>query len=487
MLMSTLRVVPSNPPRPTARTRVHPWSGLRGVESRAKRRDGLRSRWAPRRVCDRGDLIGRGGMGEVYRGRDTALDRNVAIKVLPEAFASDPDRFARFKREAKVLASLNHAHIAHVYGIEDRDGVHALVMELVEGETLAEHIARGPSPRRSASIAKQIAEALEASHERGIIHRDLKPANIKVRPDGTVKVLDFGLAKALDSPGDSTEASSDVLNSPTMTSPAATMRGVILGTAAYMSPEQAKGKPVDRRCDIWAFGCVLYEMLTGRRAFAADDVTDTIAAILTKEPDWNALPRNTPTHVRWLLRRCLERDLGRRLPHIGVARLEIDEGPTALPSNTRQRWWIAAAVLGLVLLATVAAIMILWRPVAVQPETRHLAILLPDEAGFSRPGSAPSQAISPDGRQIVFACTGADGSRLWLRSLDAPAPRPLVGTDDGFGPFWSPDGVAHRLCAARSHHLRPRRCISGPGIRFSAVDAHWRSGTHCWRRRCRWR
>src|SRR5712671_1659320 len=231
--------------------------------------------------------IGAGGMGEVYRARDTKLNRDVALKILPAAFASDPDRMARFQREAQTLAALNHPNVAHIHGLEESDGVRALVMELVEGEDLAQRIARGAIPIDEAlPIAKQIAEALEAAHEQGIIHRDLKPANIKVRDDGTVKVLDFGLAKALDV----VPAAGDLSDSPTMTSPAMTGMGVILGTAAYMSPEQAKGKPADKRSDIWAFGCVLYEMLTGRRAFAGDDVSDVFASVLAREPDWTRLP-----------------------------------------------------------------------------------------------------------------------------------------------------------------------------------------------------
>ena len=235
--------------------------------------------------------LGRGGMGEVYRATDTRLKRHVAIKVLPPVFAADPHRLARFQREAEVLASLNHPNIAAIHGVEEDGDTTALVMELVEGETLAERIARGPIPvDESLAIARQIASALEAAHERGVIHRDIKPANVKVRADGTVKVLDFGLAKAIDpAASDASAASPDMADSPTITSPA-TQAGVILGTAAYMSPEQAKGRVVDRRADVWAFGAVVYEMLTGRRAFAGEDVSDTLARILMKEPDWTALP-----------------------------------------------------------------------------------------------------------------------------------------------------------------------------------------------------
>src|SRR6266446_4818197 len=242
--------------------------------------------------------IGEGGMGQVYRARDTKLNRDVAIKVLPEAFASDAERLARFTREAQTLASLNHPNIAHIHGLEESGGVRALVMELVEGEDLSQRIARGAIPLDEAlPIAKQIAEALEAAHEQGIIHRDLKPANIKVREDGTVKVLDFGLAKLLDPVGGGLQTGPSVTQSPTITTPAMTQAGIILGTAAYMSPEQVKGRPADKRSDIWAFGCVLYEMLTGKRAFAGEDVSDTLAFIITKEPDWSALPATTPSSI----------------------------------------------------------------------------------------------------------------------------------------------------------------------------------------------
>src|SRR5262245_29362165 len=256
--------------------------------------------------------IGAGGMGEVYRARDTKLNRDVALKILPDAYAHDPERLARFRREAQVLAALNHPGIAQIYGLEEANGQTALVMELVPGPTLADRIARGALPLDEAlPIARQIADALEAAHERGIIHRDLKPANIKVREDGTVKVLDFGLAKATD--GTSTAA--DTSHSPTITSPAMTQQGVVLGTAAYMSPEQARGRPVDSRTDIWAFGCVLFEMVTGGRPFSGDDATETIAAIVKDQPDLTAAPRK----VQRLLRRCLEKDQKRRLHDIGDA------------------------------------------------------------------------------------------------------------------------------------------------------------------------
>src|SRR6202171_5917483 len=270
--------------------------------------------------------IGAGGMGEVYQAHDTKLGRDVAIKVLPEAFAHDPERLLRFQREAKLLASLNHPNIATIHGLEDSNGTSYLVMELVPGDTLAQRTKRdGAVPVEEAlTIAKQIAEALEAAHEKGIIHRDLKPANVKLTPEGKVKVLDFGLAKAFE--GDT--STEDMGNSPTL-SMAATMQGVILGTAAYMSPEQARGKAVDKRTDIWAFGCVLYELLTGKQTFHGEDVTDILAAVVRAEPDWQALPAATPLKVRDLLRRCLQKDKTQRLRDAGDARIEIQEALAA--------------------------------------------------------------------------------------------------------------------------------------------------------------
>src|SRR5258705_7745708 len=267
-------------------------------------------------------------MGEVYRARDTKLNRDVALKVIPDTFALDPDRVARFTREAQVLASLNHPHIAAIYGFEDSGKTHALVLELVEGETLADRIARGPIPLDEAlPIARQIAEALEAAHERGIVHRDLKPANVKITPDGTVKVLDFGLAKLAESVvGARTAGGADLSLSPTITSPAMmTGVGMLLGTAAYMAPEQAKGKPADKRSDIWAFGCVLFEMLTGKGLFAGDDVSDTLANVLKREPDWSALPATVPASIRAVLRRCVEKDRRKRVADVSTALFAIDE------------------------------------------------------------------------------------------------------------------------------------------------------------------
>ena len=390
--------------------------------------------------------IGAGGMGEVYRARDTRLDRAVAIKILPESFAHDPERLARFEREAKTLAALNHPNIAIIHGFEDATGIKALVMELVEGLTLADWIAQGPIPLDEAlPIAKQIAEALEVAHEHGIIHRDLKPANIKVRPDGTVKVLDFGLAKAL--AGDAAISPAALTNSPTITSPVGvTGVGVLLGTAAYMSPEQAKGRAVDKRSDVWAFGCVLYEMLTGRRAFAGEDVPETIGAVIHKEPDWTALPAATPPAIRTLLRRCLQKDRRQRIPDVGVARIEIQDVIAAGPAGVsppraatryRERLAWAVAAVACAVAAGVAASSWL-RPAAKPDAPAILASILPvEEAAMA--GLPPSRfAISPDGRYLAFTA-GPGPPRLWVRSLETDARQHLPGTEGAFAPFWSPD------------------------------------------------
>ena len=427
--------------------------------------------------------LGAGGMGEVYRARDSKLKREVAIKVLPEDVANDRERLARFQREAEVLASLNHPHIAHVYGFEEASGPaeaghhrgFLLVMELVEGEDLSQRISRGPIPIDEAlPIAKQITEALEAAHDAGIIHRDLKPANVKVRPDGTVKVLDFGLAKAMgQGSGIGDQGSGELANSPTITSPAMTVRGVILGTAAYMAPEQARGKAVDKRADIWAFGCVLFEMLTGKRAFKGDDVTDIITSVMRDTPDWNALPANTPPAVRTLLRRCIEKDPRKRAPHIAVARLVIDDamastGELAIATGAgrlqrRSRIFEAAAVA-----STVAALAVGWassRYFTVAPpvpSSMYLSTLLIDENLNAR---APSQrlALSPDGRHVVFVGGVPEGRlKLFLRSLDRAAAQPLAGTDGAIGPFWSHDS---RFVAFRSGgELKKIDIAGGPPI-----------------------
>jgi eukaryotic-like serine/threonine-protein kinase len=389
--------------------------------------------------------IGAGGMGEVYRARDPKLGRDVAIKVLPEAFARDAERMARFQREAKVLASLSHPNIATIYGLEDSSSTRALVMELVEGPTLADRIKAGPIPVDEAvRIARQIADALEYAHERGIIHRDLKPANVKVTNDDAVKVLDFGLAKALE--GD--PSSIDISTSPTI-SRMATMQGVLLGTAAYMSPEQAKAKSVDRRADIWAFGCVLYEMLTGKQAFTGETVTDTLASVIKEEPDWKLLPAMTPMRVRVLLQRCLQKDPKQRLQAIGDARVSLDEviagapedapslAAVGRPAKRPWRMWLVSGVAGVSTLAAALLAFLYFHQKAPVAQAMRFEIPLPEK--LDQTGDV---ALSPDGRKLAFIGTGADGqSRLWVRSVDALDAQPLQGTEGAGGwPFWSPDG-----------------------------------------------
>jgi serine/threonine-protein kinase len=394
-----------------------------------------------------GSPLGAGGMGEVYRARDPRLGRNVAIKILPETFGTDPERLARFQREAQVLASLNHPHIAAIYGIEESGGARALVLELVEGPTLADRIAQGPVPLDDAlPIAKQIAEALECAHENGIIHRDLKPANVKIRPDGTVKVLDFGLAKALDPPV-TTQAAPAL--SPTITSPAMTRVGVVLGTAAYMSPEQARGKSVDRRADIWAFGCVLFEMLSGRRPFDGDTVSDSIAATLRADPDWRALPASTPGPIRTLLRRCLEKDPGKRLPHIGLARLEIAEAPhagfdVATAGAARKRLQpLGRRALPLVLTALAAggaAAGTVWTLNRGEPHpTTRFSLVLPPDQRFTGFSNAKKLAWSPDGTHIVYVLN----DRLYARPTSSLKASVIPGSEAAAAynnPVLSPDG-----------------------------------------------
>ena len=382
--------------------------------------------------------IGVGGMGEVYQATDTNLKRQVAIKVLPEALAADPDRLARFQREAEVLAALNHPHIAHIHGLERSDGMTALVMELVEGPTLADRIANGAIPVDEAlPIARQIAEALESAHEHGIIHRDLKPANIKLRPDGTVKVLDFGLAKALEPmPGMGTS----VTASPTITSPALTQMGVILGTAAYMSPEQAKGRPADKRSDVWAFGCVLYEMLTGRRAFDAEDVSDTLAAVLRAEPDWNALPASTPPAIHRLLRRSLAKDPKARIGDAAVLRMDIDEArdPQAIQSRLPASGsvWIAVGVASFLAAVGIGAIAFFSLSAADPPE-RHVDIVTPE---IRDTAASVSIALSSDGRYLAYVAEGDGRDRLWIRDLGTGAVKAFENTARARFPFWAPDG-----------------------------------------------
>lgn len=374
--------------------------------------------------------LGAGGMGEVYRARDPRLKRDVAIKVLPAEFAKDAERVARFQREAELLAALNHPNIAQVYGIDHG----ALVMELVDGDTLADRIARGPLPIDEAiAIARQIADALDAAHRAGVIHRDLKPANIKVTDEGIVKVLDFGLAKAS---GDALSgSSSDLANSPTITSPAVTERGVILGTAAYMAPEQAKGRVVDKRADVWAFGCVLYEMLIGRRAFNGESTTEVIAAVLEREPDLARLPRHTPEAIRRLLRRTLAKNPKARLRDIGDAHFELSAEPEHVPrAGSRSPVLLIAAV------SAIAAAILTF--VALKYQSNEAPTL--DAFVFAMDGGDRSDfAVSADGRTLAWVSTEGDGRRrVWVRRTDVAEPKVLEGTEGASFPFLAPDGRA---------------------------------------------
>ena len=380
--------------------------------------------------------IGEGGMGEVYRARDTVLNRDVALKIIPELFARDPERVERFKREAQTLAALNHPHIAHVYGLERSGQTSALVMELIEGENLAERLARGPIPPDDAvAIARQVADALAAAHDSGIVHRDLKPANIKVRPDGTAKVLDFGLAKAI-------EPETAVLH--TVTSPAMTMKGMVLGTAAYMSPEQAKAKPVDRRTDIWAFGAVLFEMLAGAPAFDADGATATLAHVIEREPEWSKLPSSTPPQVARVIRRCLRKDPARRLQHIADARVELTDeevgAVTAPPLRTSRRIH-AIYVAVCVMLAAVAGFLLWQRAMIVDtapPPIAHLEFSLP--GGFDFFTRAGSLSISPDASRIAYVAGQYGTRQIFVRLLAETEARPVPRTETAVYATFSPDG-----------------------------------------------
>jgi serine/threonine protein kinase len=448
-----------------------------------------------------GSLLGSGGMGEVYRARDTKLGRDVAIKILPRAFVADLDRRARFEREARLLATLNHPHIAAIYSFEDRDDVHALVLELVEGEMLAERLARagagsqrepldgereargGGAPRavkkdrpipigEALTIAKQIAEALEAAHEKGIVHRDLKPANIAIARDGVVKVLDFGIAKAMES--GAAEASP---YDPTMD---ATREGVLLGTAAYMSPEQARGKVVDKRTDIWAFGCVLYQMLTGRKAFAGDTLSDTVAAILEREPDWSALPETTPSPIRRLLQRCLEKDPKRRLHDIADARIEIEDAlqapATPPPAKARRpphRLRIALVTLAaLVTGGIIAGVATRFATTAAPNAVTRFTITLPPHVDLRDP-----MALSPDGRTLVYTGVDESGTRLYKRTLDNLESVPIRGSEGGSRPFFSPDAawvgfLGGRGATTDARQLRRVPLQGGTAVTVVEADAY---------------
>jgi Tol biopolymer transport system component len=429
--------------------------------------------------------LGVGGMGEVWRARDLRLRRDVAIKALPESVAADPERLARLEREARLLAALNHPNIAAIYGLEETGGSPLLVMECVEGESLAQRLAAGPLPVDDAlSIAVQVAAGIEAAHGAGVIHRDLKPANVMIRPDGSVKVLDLGLARTVESATTTTDPSM----SPTITS-APTGTGVILGTAAYMSPEQARGKTLDKRTDIFSFGCVLYECLTAKRAFPGETVSDTLAAILRAEPDWKALPAETTPRVRDLLRRCLQKDPKRRLHDIADGRIEIEEAITnpeaALPVEfpvrastlpRRSRFlWAAGGLLAGTAVGVLAARGLLRSPDRnVLPSIRS-SLSLPPETRIDTSGRHPSMALSPDGTSLVFRAVSGGVPRLYLRSVDRADASPIPGTERAFNPFFSPDG--EWLAFFTSSELKKVPLAGGTPLTVAVVPPVSRGGT----------
>jgi len=420
-------------------------------------------------------LLGAGGMGEVYRARDTKLNRDVAIKVLPEQLATDAERLARFTREAQTLAALNHPNIAAIYGIEDN----AIVMELVEGDDLSHHISLGAmSVTTALAMARQIIDALEAAHDLGIVHRDLKPANIKVRDDGTVKVLDFGLAKALGTEATEGDGGRGVANSPTLTA-RATQMGMILGTAAYMSPEQARGRAVDKRTDVWAFGCVLYEMLTGSKTFEGEDATEIISSVVKSEPNWNALPASVPAHVRTIITSCLVKDRKARIPDLSVVRYMLDgtmpvaSAPVAeAPTQRSSRLWQAATAV--LVLTTLAAGAMWYRAATVRPAVTRFVVAPPENLVFTggpRPFSTVP-AISPDGRAVAFTAQDPAGKRLlFIRPIDSLTAQPLAGTEGAAFPFWSPDSrsigysiVGKLMKVAVAGGAPSTLCTLNPGI-----------------------
>jgi Tol biopolymer transport system component len=393
--------------------------------------------------------LGAGGMGEVYRARDTRLHRDVAIKALPAEFAADAERLARFQREARLLASLNHPNIAAIYGLEEDGGANYLVLEIVEGESLSQRLAAGPLPIEEAlAVCAQIAAGVSAAHDAGVIHRDLKPGNVMVRSDGSIKVLDFGLAKSAEAP----QTASDLSASPTAS--LGTQTGVILGTAAYMSPEQTRGRALDKRTDVWSFGCILYECLTGRQVFREKTVSDTLASIIRSEPDWNALPAETPAKIRDLVKRCLQKDPRRRLHDIADARLEIEEAlagpaekepavpvaPPAPPAKKAAPTWIALGVLAGALGGAILSRA--WTPVARResPAVIRSAIALPADTRLRVAYLRPSMAFSPDGRKLVFRAVKGRVNQLYLRDLSRADAVPIPGTEGAFDPFFSSDG-----------------------------------------------
>ncbi|MEE8348922.1 MAG: protein kinase, partial [Acidobacteriota bacterium] len=423
------------------------------------------------------EKIGQGGMGVVYRAEDTNLSRDVAIKVLPEQFTKDPQRLARFEREAKLLASLNHPNIAAIYGLEEADGVRFLALELVPGETLQERVAKGPLPVEEAlEVCRQISEGVEAAHEKGVIHRDLKPANVKVTPEGKVKILDFGLAKAFEE-----EISpADMSQSPTLTEEM-TRAGMILGTAAYMSPEQARGKAVDKRSDVFAFGCVLYELLSGRRAFGGETVTDTLAKILEGEPDWNVLSPTVPSTIRFLMGRCLQKDPGKRLQHIDGARILIDEALTGattasaigLAGAPQPARWRPTITLGVVALVGVAIGVALWSLISPSPppqQSLNRFVIPPSSTAPLVEDGGNELAISPDGKHIVYLAETKGSRQLYVRSLDDFVATPIPGTEDAWGDhFFSPDG--DWLAFFADSKLKKISLKGGPAITLANLEA----------------
>ncbi len=441
--------------------------------------------------------LGAGGMGQVYRARDSRLGREVALKILSDLVARDPERIARFEREARTLASLSHPNIAGIHGLEDSGGVQALVLELVEGPTLADRLIDGLMPVDEAlTVARQIADALEAAHDVGIIHRDLKPANIKLRPDGTVKVLDFGLAKAIaaahdggaDAPG---RAAANLSHSPTITGPIGmTGVGVLLGTAAYMPPEQARGKPVDKRADIWAFGCVLFEMLTGKRCFDGEDVSLTLAEVIKSEPDWKALPATTPPSVRSTLERCLQKDPKHRIRDIGDVRLALDGAflPSAAYVHDRSPlirgvWTRAALAGGLgIVVGAIAAVAAMWGPRPVPPtapSVNRFTVTLPAGSGF-RDNVAYPMMLSRDGRRIVMNVTSGATDRVVVRPMDQVQLQPVTGLEGTVGSiFLSPDGEWVAFNDAKGS-LKRMRLAGGPPATITEtgiVRGGWQGAT----------
>jgi len=430
--------------------------------------------------------LGAGGMGEVYLARDSRLSREVAIKILPGDSSQDPERLARFDREARLLASLNHPNIGAIYDLAESNGTKFFVLELVPGQTLADAVARGPVPVDEAlSMCRQIADALEAAHEKGIIHRDLKPANIKITSEGKVKVLDFGLGKL-------SEHDSPVLlsQSPTLLTGRASVEGVIVGTAAYMSPEQARGKDVDRRTDIWSFGCVVFELLTGKQAFEGETVSDLFASILRGEPDWKALPTPTPESVRIMLHRCLQKDARRRLQHIGEARIAMEDAAAAVvetpDSNhasvpaiaTRRplRWMIVSVTAALLAAGVTAAFILNYRPL---PDPRVVQFLIepPPAGAFEQAAGVifTTTNLSPDGRKLAFTAKDASGKvLLWVRSLDNASPQPFPGTEGAAFPFWSPD--SRSVAFSAQGYLQKIDVTGGPPQKLFEATA-FRGGT----------